>query len=926
MSQSPRIVFTCSILLAATCALHAQPRAKAWVSAAPDGTLDPSHSFNSSGAINTVSRTSAGQYVITYPGVGNGSGGMTHVTSTSTTVRCKSQTYTSNGADISQQIACRDLTGTAADSGFNALFYRESRASATAWFDAYFWNDQNTPATDYVPPANWSWNSRGAGITLNRTGTGLYTATLAGFTLPPNGGSVLVTASGFDTAYCNPIAWSGAPLAINIGCYSPAGAPMDTHFLVSFFTDVAFGVNVASDQTSGAYAWANDTAASAYTPNASYSLNTGGAIAGNRSDTGTYNMTFTGLSASNSTVTLVSAYGGNQTCSPGLVTGAGSAAIPVTCVTVAGTPTDARYDVLHLTVPPPAVLSLTHTHSGSFYQGQNGATYSIAAGNSGGPTLGTVTITETVPAGMTLVSMGGTGWTCAGNTCSRSDTPPPGLPYPSITATVNVSLTAATPLIPSATVSGGGAQPVTQTDSTLIATCSFAILPPVVSSYSQTAASGSFVVLVANACGWTPVTNKTFVTVTTGTVFGSATVNYNVAANPNATARSATVTAGNATFGILQAAATVSPGLRFVPVTPCRIADTRNVSAPALVASTPRDFAIAGFCGIPDNAVAFSLNLTVVPIGPLGFLSVWPAGQPQPSVSTLNSTDGRVKANAAIVPAGLNGAVTLFGSNATNAIIDINGYFVPASGSSNLAFYPVTPCRIADTRFTVNLFGGPALDAGVARSFPILSGTCGIPATAQAYALNMTVLPSGGLGFLSTWPTGQGQPSVSTLNAPTGTTTANMAIVPAGTDGSIEVFASNPANLIIDINGYFAPPGAPGALDFYTATPCRVADTRNVSAPSLTGSVNRTFQVASTCGIPADAKAFSLNATVVPPASLGFLTLWGSGSQPTVSTLNASDASIVANAALITAGTNGVVTAIASSNTNLILDINGYFR
>ena len=67
-----------------------------------------------------------------------------------------------------------------------------------------------------------------------------------------------------------------------------------------------------------------------------------------------------------------------------------------------------------------------------------------------------------------------------------------------------------------------------------------------------------------------------------------------------------------------------------------------------------QNFAIRGkvIDGIPSAAVAYSLNVTVVPAGPLGYLTVWPAGQSQPTVSTLNSLDGRVKANAAIVAGG----------------------------------------------------------------------------------------------------------------------------------------------------------------------------------------------------------------------------------------------------------------------------------
>ena len=57
-------------------------------------------------------------------------------------------------------------------------------------------------------------------------------------------------------------------------------------------------------------------------------------------------------------------------------------------------------------------------------------------------------------------------------------------------------------------------------------------------------------------------------------------------------------------------------------------------------------------------------------------------------------------------------------------------------------------------------------------------------------------------------PTGAAIPLVSTLNAIGGQVTANAAIVPAGTNGDIDVFAADDTDLVIDINGYFAPSGA----------------------------------------------------------------------------------------------------------------------
>ena len=105
-------------------------------------------------------------------------------------------------------------------------------------------------------------------------------------------------------------------------------------------------------------------------------------------------------------------------------------------------------------------------------------------------------------------------------------------------------------------------------------------------------------------------------------------------------------------------------------------------------------------CGIPSTAVAYSFNASVVPVTTLRWLNMYPFGeQPVPFAATLNSYDGRVKGNAAITAAGIDGAVNVYASEATDFILDINGYFVPAATtSSSLEFFPVPPCRVADTR------------------------------------------------------------------------------------------------------------------------------------------------------------------------------------------------------------------------------------
>lgn len=89
----------------------------------------------------------------------------------------------------------------------------------------------------------------------------------------------------------------------------------------------------------------------------------------------------------------------------------------------------------------------------------------------------------------------------------------------------------------------------------------------------------------------------------------------------------------------------------------------------------------------------------------------------------------------------------------------------------------------------------------------------------------------------------------------------------------------------------------------------------------------RDVTVGGKCGIPTDAKALSVNATVVPPAPLSFLTLWPAGkTQPLVSTLNSFLGRVVANAAIVPAGANATISMYTTHQTHVIIDVNGYFR
>ena len=118
-----------------------------------------------------------------------------------------------------------------------------------------------------------------------------------------------------------------------------------------------------------------------------------------------------------------------------------------------------------------AVLSIVKSHMGSFIQGQMGATYTITVSNAAGAsaTAGPVTVTETVPAGLKLVSMGGSPWGCSGNTCTENNALAAGSSYQPITVTVNVDRNAPSSVTNQAAVSGGSSATETANDVTAIA-------------------------------------------------------------------------------------------------------------------------------------------------------------------------------------------------------------------------------------------------------------------------------------------------------------------------------------------------------------------------------------------------------------------------------------------------------------------------
>ena len=127
---------------------------------------------------------------------------------------------------------------------------------------------------------------------------------------------------------------------------------------------------------------------------------------------------------------------------------------------------------------------------------------------------------------------------------------------------------------------------------------------------------------------------------------------------------------------------------------------------------------------------------------------------------------------------------------------------------------------------------------------------------------------------------------------------------------------------------------ADGPLQFYSITPCRVADTRTTTPPALSAGVARALAIAGQCGVPATAKAAALNFTAIGPTADGFLKVWAYGATvPSTSTLNfIAGEPAIANGAVVqlTSGASSIYvvmgTAGGAATMHLAVDVVGYYQ
>jgi hypothetical protein len=134
-----------------------------------------------------------------------------------------------------------------------------------------------------------------------------------------------------------------------------------------------------------------------------------------------------------------------------------------------------------------------------------------------------------------------------------------------------------------------------------------------------------------------------------------------------------------------------------------------------------------------------------------------------------------------------------------HVIVDVVGYFKPGTGSE---FHALSPGRILDSRpGEVGPFTTP-WGAGVSRNLDVTGPS--VPEFADAVLMNFTVTQTTATSYLSIWPTGETQPTVSSLNWVSGWTIPNAVTAKIGTAGNIRIYNNlGSVHVIGDVAGWY---------------------------------------------------------------------------------------------------------------------------
>jgi len=308
-----------------------------WITDGSAATVSASFSLNPGGGAVTATHVATGEYSLTFPNSGIGTGWVVLAAAVGGTADyCNALNWGSSALSV----LCYNGSGAAADSQFTVLAVSNFNDKNIA----FTWANQPTTAS-YTPSANSSFNPSGT-IAVSRTRAGTYTVVFNG--LNGNaGGTVQISATG-SNATCYSGEWGGNNFTEIVNCAGPTGNPVDSQFVIAVIPPTVSPTGLAYSQN-------DDDTASSYTPSPAGTYNpTGSAVNIARASAGQYLVTFASLDAvqlAGGTVRVTS-FGSAALCQPGVwgPSGGGSFAVSVFCFDNSGNPVDSYYTILVL--PP----------------------------------------------------------------------------------------------------------------------------------------------------------------------------------------------------------------------------------------------------------------------------------------------------------------------------------------------------------------------------------------------------------------------------------------------------------------------------------------------------------------------------------------------------------------------------------------------
>lgn len=233
-------------------------------------------------------------------------------------------------------------------------------------------------------------------------------------------------------------------------------------------------------------------------------------------------------------------------------------------------------------------------------------------------------------------------------------------------------------------------------------------------------------------------------------------------------------------------------GSKLGALDPFRLYDSRVEPVPRTPGQIT-EVQVTGKGGVDPAATAALLNVTAVDPLDTGYFTVYPCGANPPQASNLNFRGGQTIANAVLARIGANGRVCVYSSAAAGVIVDVNAAATPGATVVGL-----DPFRLVDTREWETLVpGGEEIQVYV-------TGFGGVPAAARTALLNVTAVDTTGAGYMTVYPCGAARPEASNLNFGPGETIPNAVIAKLGVEGSVCIYTSAGADIIVDVNGYAA--------------------------------------------------------------------------------------------------------------------------